>query len=70
MSGPGKPKDRASMGEIEAALEGLLGKLGGTLSDLVEKLESGESGELRRSVTHSISWFSTGSVRLAIRSLR
>lgn len=48
---PGQPKGTAGLADIEGALEGLLGKLGGTLAELLGKLETGEAGEVRRSAT-------------------
>lgn len=51
MSGPKDPKGREALTDIEAALEGLLGRLGGTLSEMIGKLDAGEAGEVRRSAT-------------------
>jgi len=51
VNGPKGPKGRDAVSDIEAALEGLLGKLGGTLSEMLGKLETGEAGEMRRSAT-------------------
>lgn len=37
-----------TMAELDLRLGGLLGKLGGTLSEVIERLEAGDDGEVRR----------------------
>ncbi len=49
MSKTKKGRGAERIEEIDLRLDGLLGKLGGTLSELMEKLEAGEAGEIRRS---------------------
>lgn len=44
-----RPRGRAALEQIDLQLEGLLGKLGDTLGEMIERLEDGETGELRRS---------------------
>lgn len=41
-------KGRAALEEIDLRLDGLLGKLGSSLGDLLEKLETNETAELHR----------------------
>lgn len=48
MTDEGKKRGRAAIEEIDLRLEGLLGKLGATLGDMLDGLERGESGEMRR----------------------
>jgi hypothetical protein len=43
------PRGRAALEQIDLQLEGLLGKLGDTLGEMIARLEEGETGELRRS---------------------
>lgn len=43
------PRGRAALKQIDLQLEGLLGKLGDTLGEMIDRLEDGETGELRRS---------------------
>jgi len=43
------PRGRAALEQIDLQLEGLLGKLGDTLGEMIARLEDGETGELRRS---------------------
>ena len=43
------PRGRAALRQIDLQLDGLLGKLGDTLGEMIERLEDGETGEFRRS---------------------
>lgn len=49
MSEDDRKRGRSALDEIDVRLEGLLGKLGGTLGDLLDKLQTGDSGEVHRS---------------------
>jgi len=49
MSGESKKRGRAALEEIDLRLDGLLGTLGSALGEMVERLEQGEAGEVRRS---------------------
>ena len=44
-----RPRGRAALKQIDLQLDGLLGKLGDTLGEMIERLEDGETGEFRRS---------------------
>src|SRR6056297_615222 len=48
MSDQSKKTGRAAIEEIDLRLDGLLGKLGGTLGELLDALDRGETGELQR----------------------
>lgn len=43
------PRGRAALEQIDLQLEGLLGKLGDTLGEMIARLDEGETGELHRS---------------------